>query len=87
MELRTHEDTKEGSQCNLRFHFIFDIIKTRQKESLKDFDWDVNSAPMQRLFLSRDTTKMMEVINNFVATVYKRVNIEQPGENPDDFDE
>ena len=76
MELKTHEDTSEGSQCRLRFHFIFDIIKRRPKKHLEAFDWDVNSAPMQRLYLSRDTTKMMEVINNFIATVYRRVDVD-----------
>ena len=83
----THEDTDNGSQCRLRFHFIFDIIMRRKKQKLKDFDWDVNSAPMQRLYLSRDTTKMMEVINNFIATVYKRVDVEPHMIDPDALDD
>ena len=42
---------------------------------------------MQRLYLSRDTTKMMEVINNFIATVYKRVDVEPHMIDPDALDD
>ena len=63
----------------MRFHFIFDIIKEIKNPMLKQFDWDVNSEPIQRLYLSRDTTKMMEVINNFIASVYYRVDITADG--------
>ena len=35
---------------------------------------------MQRLYLSKDTTKMMEVINNFIGTVYRRENVSKKDE-------
>ena len=87
MELRTHEDTNKKSECRVRFHFIFDIIKETKNPILNEFDWDVNSAPVQRLYLSRDTKKLMEVINNFIATVYKRVDIEPHMIDPDALDD
>ena len=83
MELRTHEDTKDNSQCRLRFHFIFDLIKKKKRDYLKSFDWDVNSDPIQRLYLSQDTTRLMEVINNVIATVYVRQNVEDKNQNRD----
>lgn len=60
----------------MRFHFLFSLIKESKKSSLLDFDWDIKSSPCQRLYLSRDTTKLMEVINNFVATIYYRVDVD-----------
>ena len=46
---------------------------------MKQFDWDINSKPVQRLWLSKDTKLLMEVINDFIGTVYKRVNIDAEG--------
>jgi hypothetical protein len=62
----------------LKFHFFFDLIhKPEDKEDkLKEFEWDISSDLQQRLYLSKDTTKMMEVINNFTARVYLRNNID-----------
>ena len=79
MELKVHEDTKETSECRLKFHFIFDMIRKQKSEELKEFDWDISSNPIQRLYLSKDTTRMMEVINNQIATVYYRVNFFSEG--------
>lgn len=85
MQLKTHEDTKVESECKLRFHFLFPLIKAREKldeaEDMSYFDWDIMSSPVQRLFLSRDTQRMMEVKNNFVATVYTRYNIDETGKS------
>ena len=79
MELKVYEDTTEESECRLRFHFIFDMLKSKTRQKLEDFIWDVSSNPSQRLYLSHDTTRLMEVINNYVATVYYRVNFEPEG--------
>ena len=75
MELKTHEDTKGFSNCRLRFHFLFDMIRRRERQHLKNFDWDINSNPVQRLYLSENTLYMMEVTNDFIANVYYRVNV------------
>ena len=69
MELRTHEDTKDFSECKLKFHFMHDMIVPQQRDYLKKFDWDINSKPVQRLFLSRDSLRMMEVLNDFSAII------------------
>lgn len=45
LDLQTHEDTKGFSSCKVRFHFLFDMIKPKERWYLKDFDWDINSAP------------------------------------------
>ena len=79
MQLSTHEDTQAGSECKLRFHFLFNMMKKIPREDLEAFDWDINSNPCQKLWLSKDTKLMMEVINNFIATVYRRVNIDDEG--------
>ena len=42
---------------------------------MKNFDWDINSNPVQRLYLSENTLYMMEVTNDFIANVYYRVNV------------
>ena len=81
MELKTHEDTGTGSHCKLKFHFMFDIILKKERNNLKMFEWDINSNPVQRLYLSKDTNKLMETINNTVATIYKRENIDNQGKS------
>ena len=81
MELKVHEDTTVESECRLRFHFIFDMIKSKKRKKLEDFVWDISSNVCQRLYLSQDTTRLMEVVNNYVATVYYRVNFEPEGTN------
>ena len=80
MQLSVHEDDpKSKSKVDLRFHFLFDMIRKTTRNYLKDFDWDVCSQPVQRLYLSKDTKLMMEVINDFIATVYYRVNLDDNG--------
>jgi hypothetical protein len=46
MELKTHEDTGGASVCRLRFHFFFDIIRTKKREDLSKMAWDINSDPI-----------------------------------------
>ena len=43
------------------------------------FEWDVNSNPVQNLYLSQDTQKLMEVVNNQFANVYTRCNVDDKG--------
>ena len=57
------------------------MIKPKERDYLKDFDWDINSAPRQRLYLSKDTTRLFEVINNFIGTVYYRTDINDMGKS------
>ena len=44
-----------------------------------DSEWDLGDDPVQHLYLSRSTKRMMEVINNRFAIVYTRKNISEPG--------
>ena len=76
MQLRTHEDTGKGSECRLKFHFMFELVQKKRREHLGGYEWDINSNPQQRLFLSQSTHRLMEVINDFMAIVYTRVNID-----------
>ena len=50
-----------------------------KKKKWQAFDWAISADPRQRLYLSKDTKRLMEVVNNFVATVYQRVNIDKQG--------
>ena len=59
------------------FQFLFPLIKAIPRDKLQSFDWDINSAPVQRLWLSRDTKRLMEVINDFIATVYIRYDLDE----------
>ena len=78
MELKTHEDTKNGSQVNLLFHFTFPKIYNHPNVSDHSKNsWDINTNPRQRLYLSQDTKLLMEVINNFIGTVYERINVNE----------
>ena len=76
MSLQSHEDTKDFSNCKLLFHFIFNLIKPKDNKYLSKFEWDINAEPIHRIYLSKDTKRLMEVINNFVAIVYYRVNVD-----------
>ena len=77
LQLRSHEDTGAGSECKLRFHFFFKMFKAQESKTLQNFEWNVCINPVQRLYLSQDTRLLMEVINNFIVTVYRRVNTVQ----------
>ena len=76
MKLQTHEDTGKLSECRLKFHFMFECIKQKAREDFEIFEGDISSNPVQRIYLSRDTTRLMEVINDFIATVYERSNVD-----------
>ena len=50
MELTSHEDRDPrdgivGSECTLKFHFFFDLLRIQLDEKLEKFTWDVNSKP------------------------------------------
>ena len=75
MQLRVHEDTKSSSSCKIRFHFFFELLRKRVKNELEIFDWNVNHSPKQRLYLSRNTMRLMEVINGTTAVVYQRKDV------------
>ena len=81
MQLKTHCDTGDFSECSLRFHFFFALVRQKERQSLKGFDWDVTNTPKHRLYLSKDTTKLMEVINNFIGNVYYRVDCDFDGKS------
>lgn len=98
LELQTYEDTGRPTSCKVLFTFVHKIIKKNKDESIADggaadLECDLGVDPMQRLYLSRDTERMMEVINNRFAIVYRRYYVdterhaskdEQPGgENQD----
>ena len=44
------------------------------------YEWDQSQDPMQRLYLSRNTKRLMEAVNNSFAIVYNRVNINADGD-------
>ena len=75
--MKVHEDTKSGSQINTLFHFTFPKFQNHEDEGFASNCWDINTNPRQRLYLSKDTTRLMEVINNVIGTVYIRVNIDE----------
>ena len=83
MELKTFEDGQPRPTCKCLFNFNFPKIKKTSEAYLKDFEFDVTQDPKQRLYLSKDTTLMMEVINGLVAKIYRRQNVDT-GEFPDD---
>lgn len=93
MSLKVHEDTKGQSQCELLFHFYFPKIKDPPPQNSNDpmmrqkYDWDVSKQPVQHLYLSKDTTKLMEVINGYIATIYIRVNKATDDSQPHEFEE
>ena len=41
----------------------------------RQFEWDTSHKTIQRLYLSRDTSRLMEIINNAVAVIYTRSNV------------
>lgn len=79
MQLRNYEDTRTCGDCKVRFHFFFELFRRKKHAYLEEFEWDINDNPQQFLYLSRDTKRLMEVVNNFTATVYYRVNVDEQG--------
>ena len=66
MQLASHEDrvSEVGSECTLKFHFFFLLLRWQPDERLKAYEWDINSNLKQRLYLSKNTYRMLEVIND-----------------------
>ena len=57
------------------------IKKRRTKEDiLIDPEFDFGEDAIQRLYLSRNTKRLMEVISNRFAIIYKRRNVDSSGE-------
>ena len=46
MQLRVHEDTKDQSECKVRFHFYHEMLKKRSQDQLKSVEWDIGSKPV-----------------------------------------
>ena len=86
MELSTFEDTGRKSECKVLFHFMHQLIKRRPYDiNHSTQQWDLDHDPHQRLYLSQDTKRMMEVINNTFAIVYSRRNIDGEGRAIEEF--
>ena len=79
IELKSFKDTETASQVNVLFHFAFPKYQKHAKSTDEQYTWDIRTDPKQRLYLSQDTTKLMEVINNYIGTVYVRINIDEDG--------
>ena len=45
MELKVHEDTDDVSECKVRFHFYFELLRQKVRSKLDQFEWDINSDP------------------------------------------
>lgn len=84
MELKVHADTDDVSECRVRFHFFFELLRQKVRDKLDQFMWDVSSNPKQHLYLSKDTRRLMEVVNNYTATIYTRGNIDDQGKYIDE---
>ena len=83
MQLRTFDDTGLVNECKVAFHFMHRLIKKKKSandDDLIDPEWDFGQDSIQRLYLSRNTKKLMEVINNRFAIIYKRRNVDSSGE-------
>ena len=86
LELRTYEDLQQSSQCRVLFSFNFKMLRQQIRNDLENMDWDIDSKPVQHLYLSQNTEYMMEVVNNFFATVYSREYCDNKDETAIDFD-
>lgn len=75
----TENPERQKSECKMLFHFFFKMIRKKERSGLKNMDWNIDANPVQNLYLSEDTTLLMEVVNNFFATVYVRRNLDLNG--------
>lgn len=82
MQLRTFDDSGEINECKISFHFMHRLIRKNKTtdESWIDPEWDFGDDSVQRLYLSRNTMRLMEVINNTFAIVYNRRYVDSKGE-------
>ena len=65
------------SESTILFHFEFPLVQKVNNPDLTEFDWDLGTDPQQRLLLSKDTKRLLEVINSQAAFVYGRKNIDE----------
>ena len=85
MKLTTYEDNQKLNEIKVKFQFLHRLVRGNAEQEdndlLDDIDseWDLGDDPVQHLYLSRSTKRMMEVINNRFAIVYTRKNISEPG--------
>jgi hypothetical protein len=72
MSLKGHEDTMGHSQVDMRFQFLHPMIRKVNDPKQENFDWNISQDPIQEIHISRSTKRMMEIINNSMATIYER---------------
>jgi len=75
VELKTFTDTMDNNEVKTVFHFFFQLILTKHQVGLEKFSWNYQSHPVQKIYLSQDTMKLMEVLNDTVAILYERTKV------------
>ena len=70
LKLRSHSDTNEGPEVTLAFHFFHKLFANNENEFVKDLHWTLNKDVQQRLYLSQNTHRLLEVINQRLGIIY-----------------
>ena len=65
-----------GSSCELVYHFFHKLLnRFEDTEGFENYDWFLNEHNLkQRLYLSSDANRMLEVIQNKMAIVWNQPN-------------
>jgi len=67
----------QGSEVKMILHFVFPKYQKHVSTEGSDYAWDIRTNPVQRLYLSQDTNLLMEVVSNYIGTVYERENLDE----------
>ena len=59
------------------------LSRQNQSKGLEKFSWNYYESPTQRIYLSKDTQLLMEVINSKIAIVYSRTDEDMSKINED----
>ena len=91
VQLKTYKDQgKKGiDACTVLFHFDLPLIKnsalqeefSNKVENSEDEVWNFEKNSVQRLYLSKNTRFLLEVINNEFGIIYSRVDFDQLSPN------
>ena len=74
--LRLVQNDEQDEKVDIVYQFEYDIMVDLSQEDVEAFGWDVEKKPCQMIFVSADTNKLLEVINNQVAIVSERRDID-----------
>ena len=60
----------KDEKVNIVYEFDFMIFQDLTDEQRRIMGWDATRVPLQKIYISADKTKLLEIVNNSAAYLY-----------------